>query len=450
MNKFKFISLSLVGFVFFLVPFTFMGQKKIAISHIINFITGNFLNTFISFTMLCAALVILGTILFNTLKIKGDFLNDVFKTSLPNQFLRVTGSGLYLMVLLNGFEGHTWSKMILNPNTGGVMAGDGGLLTTLYITFFVGLLALPLLTHFGSVEFFGILLGPAVKKLFDVPGYSAVDAIASFVGDGTIGIVVTDTQYQRGYYNRREAYIIATSFSIVGIAFASAVAEELGFSDIFPVFYGTIALITVILAMITSKLPLKKFDLTYFEGRTQNEIKIPDGQSAFSYAVSQATQMASSTSFRQVIKDAFKGVIHVYVGFLPIIMFVGTLSLIVAEYTNFFSVISAPLIPLFQFAGYSTEVASMMAPAALVGFADMYLPALFIGESLSDSSRFFIGVLAFTQLVFMSATGLVLVKSKIGLNFGDVIKVFLFRTAVSIPLLFIVTNILVHLGLFAH
>ncbi len=450
MNKLKFISLSLVGFVFFLVPFHFMGEQKIAISHIINFITGNFLNAFMDFTMLCAALVILGTILFNVLTIKNEFLNSVFKTSYSNQFLRIVGSLLYLMVLANWFEGHAWSEIILNPNTGGVMGGDGGLLTTLYITFFVGLLALPLLTHFGSVEFFGILLGPVVKKLFNVPGYSAVDAIASFVGDGTIGIVVTDTQYQRGYYNRREAYIIATSFSIVGIAFASAVAEELGFSDIFPVFYGTIALITIIIAMITSKMPLKKFDSTYFEGRSQNEIKIPGGQSALSYAFSQASDVAASTSFIQVLKDAFKGVVHVYVGFLPIIMFVGTFSLIVAEYTHFFSAISAPLIPLFQFAGYNSEVASMMAPAALVGFADMYLPALFIGESLSDSSRFFIGVLAFTQLVFMSETGMVLVKSKIGLNFGDVVKVFLFRTAISIPLLFIVTNILVHLGLFTH
>lgn len=450
MGKFKFILLSLAGFIFFLVPFKFMGAEKIAISHIINLITGNFLDAFIGFTMLCAGIVLLGTILFNWITVKSEFWNSVFKTSWPNQVLRIGGSFLYLMVLLGWFEGMPFANMILDPNTGGVMAGNGGLLTTLYITFFVGLLMLPLLTHFGSVEFIGILFGPIVKKLFKVPGYSAVDAIASFVGDGTIGIVVTDSQYQRGYYNKREAYVIATSFSIVGIAFASAVAEELGFSSIFPIFYGSIALITVILAMITSRMPLKKFEPAYYEGATPSTVNVPEGQSLLSYAFSQATEMAESSSLTQAMKDALKGVVNVYVGFLPIIMFVGTFSLIVAEYTSFFSAISAPLIPIFQIAGYSGEVAKMMAPAAVVGFADMYLPALFIGEAVSESARFFIGVLAFTQLVFMSETGMILVKSKIGLNFLDVVKVFVFRTLLSIPLLFIITNLLVSAGVLTH
>lgn len=87
-----------------------------------------------------------------------------------------------------------------------------------------------------------------------------------------------------------------------------------------------------------------------------------------------------------------------------------------------------------------------MAPASLAGFADMYLPALFISESVSEASRFFIGVLAFTQLVFMSETGMILVKTKIGLSFWDVIKVFLFRTMLSIPLLILITNLLAALG----
>lgn len=450
MGKLKFIILSLVGFIFFLVPIELMGEEKIAISHIVNLITGNFFDTFILFTMVCAGIVILGTVLFNWITVKSPYWNSVFKTSWLNQVLRIGGSFLYLMVLSNWFSDFSWAEPILNPNTGGVMAGDGGLLTTLYITFFVGIIALPLLTHFGSVEFFGILLGPVVKKLFNVPGYSAVDAIASFVGDGTIGIVVTDTQYQRGYYNKREAFIIATSFSIVGIAFASAVAEELGFSAIFPIFYGTIALITVILAVITSKLPLKKFAPTYYEGVTPNEIHLPKGTSRLAYAFSEATETARKMHVGKSFVDALKSVVHIYVGFLPIIMFVGTLSLIVAEYTQFFSFISAPLIPLFQIVGYSHEVATLMAPASVVGFADMYLPALFIGESLSESSRFFIGVLAFTQLVFMSETGMVLVKSKIGLNFWDVIKVFVFRTLLSIPLLFVLTRGLIFLGILAH
>lgn len=446
-NKLKFIFLSILGFVFFLMPMTINGESKIAISHIVSFVTGNLLDPFMTFTTVVAWIVLIATVVFTFHTSQNSFLNSLFKASPLNVGLRIVGSFLYLMVVNNWFESLGFTSMILDGNTGGLMAGEGGLLTTLYITFFVGILALPLLTHFGIVEFVGILLGPAVVKLFRVPGYSTIDAIASFVGDGTIGIVVTDNQYQRGYYNRREAYIIATSFSIVGIAFASAVAEELGFSHIFPIFYGSIALITVVLAFIISRMPLKKFPATYYEGVTPVKEDIPEGRTVFAHAWDSALKQAGNVRILDAAVESLKNIIDVYVGFLPVIMAVGTVSLIIAEYTPFFTIISAPLVYLYTFIGYSKEVAMAMAPASVAGFADMYLPALFISGSVSEASRFFIGVLAFTQLVFMSETGMILVKTKIGLNFWDVVKVFLFRTLMSIPLLIIITNILAALGI---
>jgi nucleoside recognition membrane protein YjiH len=80
----------------------------------------------------------------------------------------------------------------------------------------------------------------------------------------------------------------------------------------------------------------------------------------------------------------------------------------------------------------------------------MYLPSLFITESVSEASRFFIGVLAFTQLVFMSETGMVLVKSKIGLNFFDVVKIFIYSTLLSLPILLLVTKLLVYMGMLTY
>lgn len=417
------------------------------ISHTVNFVTGNFFDLFILFTRLCAWIVMIGTVIFTFYTSQNKYLNAVFKTSPFNIFLRVAGSFLYLMVVNGWFEQAGIAQVILDGDTGGLMAGEGGLLTTLYITFFVGILALPLLTHFGVVEFLGVLLGPVVVKVFKVPGYSTIDAIASFVGDGTIGIVVTDTQYQRGYYSKREAYVIATSFSVVGIAFAAAVAQELGFSAIFPIFYGSIIVVTLILAFITARLPLKKFPQTYYEGKTPKETEIPEGKSIWKHAYDSAIEQADSTSVGEAFKEAFKNIVNIYVSFLPVIMAIGTISLIIAEYTPFFAFISAPLVYVYDFIGFSTEVARQMAPASVAGFADMYLPALFITESASEASRFFIGVLAFTQLVFMSETGMILVKTKIGLNFWDVLKVFLFRTIISIPILLAITNLLAYLGI---
>ncbi len=356
---------------------------------------------------------------------------------------------LYLIVINGWFAGNVVFDAILNADTGGLMAGPEGLLTTLYITFFIGILILPLLTHFGAVEFIGTICAPIVEKVFKVPGYSAVDAIASFVGDGTIGIVVTDTQYKRGYYSKREAYIIATSFSIVGIAFASAVAAELGLTRIFPIFYLTIALSVIIIAIITARLPLKKYPHEYYENQEPKHFPKSDDISTSKHAFNLAINQAASVKVNKLFKESFTSILNIYIGFLPIIMLVGTTALVIATYTDFFLIISAPLIPIYDALGFTREVAEMMAPATIVGFADMYLPALFIKEATSEAARFFIGVLAFTQLVFMSETGMVLLKTSIGLNFFDVVKVFLYRTLLSIPIVLSLTYLLSLTGIIA-
>ncbi len=457
-GMFSFIFFSILGFVLFLVPLNIGGESKIFISHFSNFITTNLFTPFIIFTQIVATIVLLLSIVFIFYKSKSEYVNNLFKASPLNIISRILGSSLYLFVL-NGekIASQNWyinnkyissiGNAILNPDAGGVMAGDGGLLTTLYITFFIGILILPLLTHFGAVEYIGTMAAPFVEKVFKVPGYSAVDAIASFVGDGTIGIVVTDTQYKRGYYSKREAYIIATSFSIVGIAFASAVAEELGFAGIFPLFYGTIAVSVVIIALITARLPLKKFPHTYYENQTPKVFKKEPGVSTNQHALQLACKQATETSISQVVKESITSILNIYIGFLPIIMLVGTISLVICEETDFFFFVSYPLIPFYELLGFTNEVATALAPATIVGFADMYLPALFIGGAESEAARYFIGVLAFTQLVFMSETGMVLLKSSLGLNFFDVVKVFLYRTLISIPIVLGLTYIISMFGI---
>ena len=116
------------------------------------------------FTQAFAWFVLIMTALFIFYTSKNEKRNEIFKASPFNILLRVAGSFLYLMVLNGWFEGTAIGNMILDPNTGGLMAGEGGLLTTLYITFFVGILALPLLTHFGIVSFWECYWGLSWRK----------------------------------------------------------------------------------------------------------------------------------------------------------------------------------------------------------------------------------------------------------------------------------------------
>ncbi len=433
----KFLFYSILGIIAFLAPVTIGGESSILMGHIKSIVIDGYSESIKYLIVFVSLITITGTVIGKIKKqFKNSVLQELFICGPINGAVRIGGSIFFLMVHFG-----VGPKAVLDPNTGGMMAGD--LLPSLMVTFCVGVILMPLLTSFGLVEFVGVLIAPFMRRVFKVPGYAAVDAIASFLGDGTIGIVVTDQQYQKGYYTQREAVIIATSFSIVGISFAAVVADFLKFSSIFIIFYSTIAISTVVAGVIIARLPLKKFkDEYYVQGKVEEKDII-----SFSLALRKAAAVAEKAREVEIIVDSIKKVAVLYITFIPVIMFMGTAGLIVAEYTNIFSIISMPLIPFLQLLGFSKEVAESMAPSMIVGFSDMYLPSLLIESVKSDMARFVIGTLSFAQLIFLSETGMILVASKIGFTFWDALKFFILRTIITFPVIYGIARILLSMGI---
>ena len=433
----KFLFYSILGIIAFLAPVTIGGESSILMGHIKSIVIDGYSESIKYLIVFVSLITITGTVIGKIKKqFKNPVLQELFICGPINGAVRIGGSIFFLMVHFG-----VGPKAVLDPNTGGMMAGD--LLPSLMVTFCVGVILMPLLTSFGLVEFVGVLIAPFMRKVFKVPGYAAVDAIASFLGDGTIGIVVTDQQYQKGYYTQREAVIIATSFSIVGISFAAVVADFLKFSSIFIIFYSTIAISTVVAGVIIARLPLKKFkDEYYVQGKVEEKDII-----SFSLALRKAAAVAEKAKELEIMIDSVKKVAVLYITFIPVIMFMGTAGLIVAEYTNIFSIISMPLIPFLQLLGFSKEVAKSMAPSIIVGFSDMYLPSLLIESVKSDMARFVIGTLSFAQLIFLSETGMILVASKIGFTFWDALKFFVLRTIITFPVIYGIARILLSMGI---
>lgn len=436
----KFGIYSLIGLLAFLAPISIGGESSIIMGHLKNFVLNNYSSWVNFLIMFCSTITIAGTILgFIKKSFKEQYLNDLFVTDKLSGILRIGGSLMFIMISLG-----VAPEFLSNENTGGLMAGD--MIPPLMVTFFIGVMLMPLLTSFGLVEFIGTLIAPIMKKVFKVPGYAAIDALASFLGDGTIGIVVTDQQYQKGYYTQREAAIIATSFSIVGISFAAVVADLLQFSKIFWVFYGTIAFSTIVAGFIIARLPLKKFKNEYFEGNKVDD----NGAKSFAEALHLATSTARKASEKEIVVDSLFKVLVIYITFIPVIMCVGSIGLVIAENTSFFNILSMPLMPILKMLGFSQEVASQMAPAMIVGFSDMYLPALFIENTTSEVARFIVGTLSFAQLIFLSETGMILVNSKMGFSILDVAKFFILRTIITFPVIYTIAMILVKFGILSY
>jgi nucleoside recognition membrane protein YjiH len=318
--------------------------------------------------------------------------------------------------------------------TGGVMLND--LAPVLLTFFFFAALLLPFLVEFGFMEFIGSLVRKPFRVIFNLPGRSAIDATASWMGSGTVGVLITTQQYEQGYYNGREASVIATNFSVVSIAFALLVTSFVDINHLFVQFYFTVVVSGLIAAVIVPRLPpLSRKSNAYYEpvGCQLSEERT-EKIGLLRYSLLQATRRASTAPGpRELLRLALLNVMDIFLGLLPLVFAIGTVALILAEFTPLFTWLSYPMVPVLEL--LRIPEAEAAAPAMLVGFADMFLPAVLATNIESELTRFVIACLSLTQLIYMSEIGALLLKSKIPIKLWELAAIFLLRTAITLPII---------------
>ncbi|MFN9525848.1 MAG: YjiH family protein [Pseudomonadaceae bacterium] len=379
--------------------------------------------------LLSAVLGLFGSLLKPRWLTERRALNDLFVLPPLWLALRVLG-GLFAAMTFWQF-GPEW---VWNANTGGVVLKD---LAPVLITFFlVAGLILPLLTDYGLMEFCGTLVRNVFRKIFGLPGRSAIDAIASWLGSGTVGVLITAQQYQKGFYSAREAAVIATNFSIASIAFSLLITSFMKLDHLFVPFYLTVVVAGLAAAIITPRIPplsWKKDEYVVGVGKQINE-DVPAGTSLLRWGLLQAVRRANANpSPGQMVKVGVHNVVDIWLGLLPLVMAIGTVSLAIAEFTPIFNWLSAPIVPLLEL--LQLPEATKAAPAMLVGFADMFLPAV-LGKGIeSELTRFVVACVSLTQLIYMSEVGVLIIKAKLPLNLLELFVIFVIRTLITLPII---------------
>ena len=133
-------------------------------------------------------------------------------------------------------------------------------------------------------------------------------------------------------------------------------------------------------------------------------------------------------------------VADIFFSLLPLVFAIGISALILAEFTPLFMWLSYPMIPLLQL--LQIPEAHAAAPATLIGFADMFIPAVLAAGIESDLTRFVIAALSVSQLIYMSEVGALILKSKIPLNLWELILIFILRTLITLPVITIMAHLL--------
>ncbi|ANU09991.1 hypothetical protein A1A1_06487 [Planococcus antarcticus DSM 14505] len=439
---------SLLGILLFLVPIPTVDEDgqtvwMVTIAVLANLMAGA-IESIVPWIMMGILIVAaLGSLIFITKKVNEtdyvSFIDKLFNVNLFWTIVRILGAVFAVMVLFQVGPEPIW-----NENTGGLLLAGDGLLSFLFTIFLFAGLFLPLLMNFGLLEFFGTIMVKIMRPLFRLPGRSSIDALASWVGDGTIGVLLTSKQYEANRYTQREAAIIGTTFSVVSITFAIVVIQEIGLANYFLPYYATVILAGIILALIMPRIyPLTNKPTTFIDGSPQESQSedVPKGYNVASHGIENAlTKAKDNRSIAKFFEDGFKNVLDMWIGVAPVVMAFGTVALILAEYTPVFSILGTPFVPYLNLLGVpeAAEAAQLM----VVGFADMFLPAILGADIESEMTRFVVATMSVTQLIYMSEVGGLLLGSKIPVNILDLIIIFLLRTIIALPIVVGVAHLL--------
>ena len=435
---FRFLIPSLIGAFLFVTPINQDGNLTIPIAVVANALLDIISPFVLTLTWLLISLSAILTVIHKTVGIgllkKDEKLDSLFSIKGFWFAIRILGFVIANMIYFN-----IGPEIIIGGATGGLVINN--LIPILICVFLLAGVLLALLLNYGLLDFLGALLIRVMRPIFDLPGRSALDCVASWLGDGSIGVLLTSKQYEEGFYSKREATVIATTFSAVSITFSLVVISEVGLEHMFLPFYLAATAAGIVCAIIVPKLPpLSKVPDTYNTSVPHRE-DIPDGMTAPQYGLKLALDKAGhSPSLKEFFREGIENVAEMWFGTLPVILALGTLALIIAEYTPVFRLLGLPFIPLYNL--LQVPEAALASQTVIVGFADMFLPSVIASSIESELTRFVVAATSVSQLIYMSEIGSIIMGSKIPVSLKDLFIIYLERTIVSIPVIALIAHLL--------
>ncbi len=429
---------SVIGIILFMIPVQYDGSWTIVVKIIADIIS-NAIGELLP--ALCVGIVTISAILGIIFLGKPNFIAtypivaNTFSTTAIWVVIRILGAIFIWLTYLgveSGEGGAGVISLITSPDNGGFVLND--LLTVLVVIFLLAGLLLPLLLDFGLLEFIGAMLTKVMRPLFTIPGRAAVDCITSWIGDGTLGVMLTANQYEGGYYSKREAAIISTTFSAVSITFSIVVLAQVDLMEYFGLYYLLICAIGIVCALILPRIPplSLKTDEYLVPGKAMGE-SLPEGYTtSFQYGLALAKErVGEHRGLEQFMEGAFKNAAGMWFGVLPVVMCIGTLALVLANHTTIFDTLGLPFLPLLQL--LDVPQAEAVSKTMIVGFTDMFTPSvLAAGTITSPMAKFIVAVISVTQLIYLSEVGGLILGSKIPVNLPELFILFLERTIISL------------------
>lgn len=416
-TKLKFFLLSLIGIIVFFVPIEVGGKSTILLDHSVTWIKIHF-SSFAPYYAL--AIIVFGALM--------PFINKTWNKSKIDIFFSIFKIIGVVVACMAIFQ--IGPKILFEPDMIPFLFNK--LVIPVGIIVPIGAIFLSFLIGYGLLEFIGVIMEPVMKPIWKTPGKSAIDAVASFVGSYSIGLLITNRVFKEGKYNIKEACIIATGFSTVSATFMIIVAKTLGIMEHWNMYFWTTLLITFIVTAITSRIwPLSKKSEKYYNNLPHTDVNKHQGNILLNAWHEGMMASEKSKPFFANIFENLKDGIKMAMGILPSILSVGLLGLLLAKYTPVFDILGYIFYPFTALLGFSDPM--LMAKASALGIAEMFLPALLVVEA-DIITKFVIGVVSVSSILFFSASIPCIVSTEIPISIKEIVIIWAWRTILTILL----------------
>lgn len=423
-NILKFLVGSAAGLILFFVPVTVNGRNSILIDQLVTLISANLP---LAALYISLAIIIAGAIL--------PFVNKTWKRSAMDVIFTI----LKLFGVLCGVAG-AFSLCSEAINTAVFDMLFPKVIIPGALTVPIGCLLLTFITDYGILDFFGVLVRPIMRPLWKLPGRAAIIAVASFIGSFSVGIVATDNLYREGKFTHKEAAILVTGFATVSMPFLVIAANLLDLMPHWGLFFWSALIITFLTTAITVRLwPLSKTpdscwkDIEYVEEAHEKGNLL---KQAWKAGLSQAK---NAPNLWGSLWSNFKGGMIAIMNLLPLMMSLGTITLLLVNFTAVFDYVAWIFYPLTKLAMVPDDMA--VAQAAAITVAEPVTSMVVASGAASIVSRFVVGVLAIGEIIFFTGTIPCILPSNIDVSLGKLFIIWIERVICIVVLASIIGHL---------
>lgn len=421
LRPFNFLFFSSLGIFMFFFPIHYMGKTSIPIDHVIGMIR--------KIPYFGQAYILLIT----SWGVLNDFRKGRWRQSFISAFFALTnlvGTAGCFMVCFS--VGPSWLlSKDMAPYVFSLVAVPVAILIP------VGSVFLAFLVNYGLMEFTGELMVPVMRPVFHCPGRSAIDAVASFVGSYSVGLIITNNVYRKGGYTTREASIIATGFSTVSATFMIIIANTLGIIGYWNLYFWATMIVTFAVTAITLRIPpLSKIREDFHPMAKQTYSRQEEKETAAGSRLRRAWKIgvntgASAPRLSAIVRENIIYGIAMASKVGASIMFFGVGALLLSRYTNIFDYTAYIFLPFFRL--FRFPDALLAAKSASTSIADMVLPAILCKDA-EIRTKFVIAVICISEVLFFSGMIPCLIGTDIPIKMRDIFIVWFERVVISILL----------------